>query len=116
MEPIIKDCEFVVVPSEWHEPSPYVVLQSFSYGKPVVAANMGGLSDLVTNNVNGLLFQAGNANNLSEKINSLLHDKESIQEMGTKARNILETKYSPERYYIDTMNIFKRLIKSKQNI
>jgi len=116
LEPIIKDCEFVVVPSEWYEPSPYVVLQSFSYGKPVVASNMGGLNDLVIDNENGFLFKAGNVTNLSQTINNLLKKKNLIRKMGNNAKQILETKYNPERYYTDTMNVFTNLINSKSNI
>jgi glycosyltransferase involved in cell wall biosynthesis len=113
LDPIIKDCEFVVVPSEWYEPSPYVVLQSFSYGKPVVASNMGGLNDLIINNENGLLFNAGNEDNLAKTISNLYNDKGLIQKMGNNARKILETKYNPERYYADTMSVFTNLINSK---
>jgi glycosyltransferase involved in cell wall biosynthesis len=113
LEPIIKDCEFVIVPSEWYEPSPYVALQAFSYGKPVLAANMGGLNDLIIDNENGLLFKAGDALDLAYKIRNLLSDKSLISIMGMKARTILENKYSPERYYRETMDIFTNLINSK---
>lgn len=112
LEPIIKDCEFVIVPSEWNEPSPYVVLQSFSYGKPVVASNIGGLKDLIINNKNGLLFKAGDSNDLSQTIKNLMVDKNLIREMGINARMILESKYSSERYYSDTINLFTNLISS----
>jgi glycosyltransferase involved in cell wall biosynthesis len=113
LEPIIKDCEFVIVPSEWYEPSPYVVLQAFSYGKPVVAANMGGLNDLIIDNKNGLLFKAGDSEKLSQSINNLLNDKSLINEMGINARQILENKYNPDRYYEDTISVFTNLINSK---
>ena len=116
LEPIIKDCEFVIVPSEWHEPSPYVVLQSFSYGKPVIASKMGGLNDLIQDRINGLFFKPGDANDLSEKIKSLFSNKVLIKEMGVIAKQILDSKYSPERYYADTMNVFTSLINSKINI
>lgn len=113
LEPIIKDCEFVIVPSEWYEPSPYAVLQAFSYGKPVIAANIGGLNDLIINNKNGKLFEVGNADSLSQTIDILMPDKDMIREMGVTARAILETKYNPERYYNDTINLFTKLIHSK---
>lgn len=116
LEPVIKDCEFVIVPSEWHEPSPYVVLQSFSYGKPVIASRMGGLNDLIKDNYNGLFFEPGDAKDLSEKIRSLLVHKKLIESMGVNAKQLLDTKYNPERYYADTMNVFTSLINSKINI
>jgi glycosyltransferase involved in cell wall biosynthesis len=111
--PIIENCEFVVVPSEWYEPSPYVVLQAFSYGKPVLASNMGGLNDMVKDGNNGILFNAGDDKQPTQKIKYLLSNKALTQKMGTMARKILEDKYNPERYYTDTINIFNDLIKFK---
>ncbi len=113
LAPIIKECKFVIVPSEWYEPSPYVVLQSFSYGKPVVASDMGGLNDLIIDYENGLHFKAGDSNSLIHAINLLLQDKNLVYEMGQNARRILEKKYNPNRYYADTIRVFTNLINSK---
>lgn len=113
LEPIIKDCEFVIVPSEWYEPSPYVVLQSFAYGKPVVASSIGGLKDLILNNKNGLLFKAGDSISLAQTISNLMTDKNLIREMGANARIILEKKYNSKRYYSETITVFTNLINSK---
>lgn len=113
LDPIIKNCEFAIVPSEWYEPSPYVVLQSFAYGKPVVASNIGGLKDLILNNKNGLLFNSGDSISLAQTIRNLMTDKNLIWEMGANARMILEKKYNSERYYSDTINVFTNLINSK---
>lgn len=116
LEPILKECEFVIVPSEWNEPSGYVVLQAFSYGKPVIASNMGGLSDIVINNENGLLFEAGNVDDLAIKIKSLLDNKGLIRKLGVKGRKILEEKYNPNRYFADTMEVFTSLTNSKSSL
>lgn len=113
LDPIIKNCEFAIVPSEWYEPSPYVVLQSFAYGKPVVASNIGGLKDLILNNENGLLFKSGDSISLAQTIRNLMSDKNLIREMGVNARMILEKKYNSERYYSDTISVFTNLINSK---
>jgi len=113
LEPIITDCEFVVIPSEWYEPSPYVALQSFSYGKPVIASNMGGLNDLITPNQNGMLFNVGDKESLSLTIKKLFYDKALISEMGINARLLVENKYHPDRYYKDTISVFANLINSK---
>lgn len=110
--PIIEDCEFVIVPSEWYEPSPYVAFQSFSYGKPVIASNIGGLKNIIVDHENGLFFEAGNEENLSIAIRTLFGNKELIEKMGKSARLLVETKYSPEQYYASTMKIFNELIKN----
>ncbi|GHT69029.1 glycosyl transferase [Bacteroidia bacterium] len=110
LELILKDCRFVVVPSEWHEPSPYVVLQAFSHCKPVIASNMGGLNDLITSDVNGLFFNAGNSIDLTSKINDLWRHPEKIQILGNNARKMVETIHNPQRYYDFTMQLFSELI------
>jgi len=110
LEPIIENCKFVIVPSEWYEPSPYAVLQSFSYGKPVIAANIGGLKDLIISNETGLLFKVGDKDDLSNSIRYLYQSQSLIRTMGANARGQVERKNNPERYYNDTMTIFNNLI------
>jgi glycosyltransferase involved in cell wall biosynthesis len=110
LEPYIENCEFVIVPSEWYEPSPYVVLQAFSYGKPVVASNIGGLKDLVIDKTTGSLFKVGDEDSLANSILYLYNDKELIREMGENSRLQVEIKNNPDRYYTDTMSIFNKLI------
>jgi glycosyltransferase involved in cell wall biosynthesis len=111
--PYIKHCEFVVLPSEWYEPNPYVVLQSFSFGKPLIATNIGGLKDMIIHNKNGLLTKPNDASELSLSIETLFYDKEKINKLGKNARSVLESKYSPLKYYEKSIDIFLNLINSK---
>jgi glycosyltransferase involved in cell wall biosynthesis len=111
LSPYIKNCEFVVVPSEWYEPNPYVILQSFSYWKPVVATNIGGLKDMVIDNVNGKLVKPNDSNDLSNSIIDLFYNKEKIIDLGKNARNLLETKYNSKNYYKKSMELFDILLK-----
>ena len=65
---IFSDIEVLVVPSRWYENSPLVVYAAFASGTPVVATNLGGLSELVEHDKNGLLFPVDDA----EKLNAQL--------------------------------------------
>jgi glycosyltransferase involved in cell wall biosynthesis len=56
--------DVLVVPSIWPENSPLVIHEAFLAGVPVIASNIGGVPELVTNEVNGLLFRAGDADDL----------------------------------------------------
>ncbi|WP_321416293.1 glycosyltransferase family 4 protein [uncultured Desulfobacter sp.] len=110
--PILRDAEFVVVPSEWYEPSPYAALQSLAYGKPIIASNIGGLKDIVCHKENGLLFQPGNVNILCQAISELFSNKKDIERMGICAAKTVERNYNPKRYYENTMELFHELIKA----
>ncbi|TSC77183.1 MAG: glycosyltransferase [Parcubacteria group bacterium Gr01-1014_31] len=53
---IFNQTDATVVPSLCYENSPTVIAESFSCGVPVVAADIGGISELVKDNVNGFTF------------------------------------------------------------
>ena len=58
----------MVVPSIWKENFPLVVLEAMSHGLPVIASNIGGLSELVLHNKTGLLVIPNNIRDLEAKI------------------------------------------------
>ena len=64
----------VVVPSEWYENSPLAVAESLARGCPVVAADIGGLPELVAEGTNGLLFASGDAEGLARVLETLVGD------------------------------------------
>ena len=110
LEPYIQNCEFVVLPSEWYEPNPYVVLQTFSYGKTIVATAIGGLTNMIENDFNGILCNVKDADNLAIAINELFNNKNKLKFLGINARKTVELKYSPYSYYQKTIDIFTNLI------
>jgi len=61
-----------VVPSIWHENWPFVVLEAFRAGVPVVASRVGGLQEMVRDGVDGLLFEPGDAGQLAACLRRLL--------------------------------------------
>ena len=55
----LSSIDVLVVPSVWYENTPFVVLEAFSARRPVIASDLGGLSELVRDGVNGRTFRAG---------------------------------------------------------
>ncbi|MBL8754691.1 MAG: glycosyltransferase [Planctomycetes bacterium] len=64
----------LVVPSTWYENTPFVVLEAFAAGVPVVASDLGGLAEVVQHERNGLLFRANDAISLRAAIERLAGD------------------------------------------
>jgi len=106
----IKKSMFAVVPSEWYENNPRAVIESFALGKPVVAARIGGLPELVSDNINGITFESGNPADLREKIKRLMSNPESVFEMGRNARRYVEEELNSGEYYEKLMEIYAIVI------
>ena len=64
--------DVLVVPSIWPENSPLVIGEAFLAGVPVIASRIGGIPELVADGRNGLLFEPGNAADLSRAIGRLI--------------------------------------------
>ena len=69
---ILREALCVIVPSEWPEPMGLVIYEAFAAGKCVIASDVGGISELIEDGVNGLIFQAGNADDLAHKIRQVV--------------------------------------------
>ncbi len=77
---------FVVVPSEWYENLPYSLVEALLLAKPVLGADIGGIPELVINDVTGQLFQPANTADLRLKIQLMMSDKDKLLQMGKDAR------------------------------
>lgn len=79
---IMREALCVVVPSEWQEPAGLVIYEAFASGKCVIASRAGGIPELVEDGVNGMLFEAGNAGALAEKIGYVTQHPHKAREWG----------------------------------
>ena len=68
--------DVLVVPSIWYENNPLVIQEAFAAGLPVVASQLGGMAEFVTQGVNGLLFAAGDPAALAAALRDLLAQPE----------------------------------------
>jgi glycosyltransferase involved in cell wall biosynthesis len=89
----IKKSEIVVVPS-FNENCPYAVLEPMSYGKPVIASNVGGIPEIITNEVDGLLVKPGNPDILAKTIAMLLSNAPLRNQVGQRAKIKIADKFS----------------------
>ncbi len=109
LENVIKDSRFTIIPSIWYDNLPNTALESFQYSKPVIASNIGSLPELVVDEMNGFLFEAGNHDDLIKAIKKL-DDNENIMKMGAASRKRLEMKFAPQSHYEALMKVFNSVI------
>lgn len=113
LKQVVADAALVVAPSEWYENCPMSVLEAMAYGKPVVGSHMGGIPELIDEGVTGLLYEAGNVDELGNALNRLMADRELRQHMGRAARERVEQNFSLDRHNADLMAIYESVV-SKQ--
>lgn len=71
--------------------SPVSLLEAWAYGLPVVSTDVGGIPDLVTDGVNGLLVKSGDAVAMAEKISHLLESPALAESISRNARETART-------------------------
>jgi glycosyltransferase involved in cell wall biosynthesis len=105
---LLADSMFVVLPSECYETFGLVVLEAYAAGKPVVASRMGSLPHVVREGKSGLLFAAGESQDLAEKIGRMSNNAEEREAMGRYGRALVETEYGPGKNYELLMEICEK--------
>jgi glycosyltransferase involved in cell wall biosynthesis len=86
---VLDEIDVLIIPSLWHENMPLVSLSAQAAGCPVIASDIGGLSDIVAHDRNGLLFAPGSVPELRDKILQLLTDNELLNRLSYEARTPL---------------------------
>jgi len=109
---LLKDATFLMFPSEWYEGLPRIVIESFAVGTPVVAANLGSMSSLVTPDRTGLHFRAGDVSDLVTTVHHLLSNPTALAEMRQTARIEYETHYTAAKNYDQLIEIYNGACKS----
>ncbi len=111
LEDLVQRASFTVVPSEWYENYSMSVIEALACGTPVLGARIGGIPEQVVDGWNGMLFESGNVDDLTDKLKAMLSDRDRLIEMGHNARSRIEQLNGPEYHYRETMNVYEKLLK-----
>jgi glycosyltransferase involved in cell wall biosynthesis len=96
----------VVMPSRWPEPFGLVGIEALAAGRPVIASGTGGIVDWLDDGVNGLCVTPGDAQDLARALNELLADPVRQQAMGHAGREMVDTRFTPERHTTAILNAY----------
>jgi glycosyltransferase involved in cell wall biosynthesis len=75
---VMADYDLIAVPSRWLETGPLVALEAFAAGIPVLGANLGGITELVRDGVDGILVAPDDAAAWAATIKRLAEDRHVI--------------------------------------
>lgn len=95
----------VVIPS-LYEPFGVVALEALAGGAPLIVADTGGLAELVGGTGSALLFEPGNANELADRIETVLTDRQLADDMVRRGRELLQATYSWDAIATRTVGVY----------
>lgn len=102
----------VLTLTSFNEGTPMTVLEAMAAGKPVVAANVGGVADIVDDGITGFLFEKSEAGDgasaLEAHLLELLGDKPRAEAMGRAGRARVRERHSLDRMTDALVGLYKR--------
>jgi glycosyltransferase involved in cell wall biosynthesis len=94
---LMSRAELVVVPSEWYEGLPLVILRSLSLGTPVLVSNLENLCEDVERDGAGWSFEVMSASSLAAQLSRAVTNPAWVSGMRAAARKCYEKRYSPQQ-------------------
>jgi glycosyltransferase involved in cell wall biosynthesis len=106
---IMAGISIIVIPSSYKENFPLVMQNSLAYHKPVIASNVGGMPEVIKDDVNGFLFEQENEEQLARIIHKISQNPEIIKRL----KNGIKLPPRIEGEALHYENIYRNLLKKK---
>ena len=106
----IRMMDLFILPSLYGEGLPMVVLESMANAIPVAASNVEGIPEAVRDGIDGLIFEPGNAEDLADKVGSMVGDSARWTEMSQSAYNRQRTSLSDISMAEGTSEVYRSLL------
>jgi len=111
VRPLLAASDLSVLASTAVETFSIAMLESMSMGVPVVATNIGGLSEAIAPGKTGALVPPGNPDILGKTLSEIIHNPSLLKTMGMKCRELIINKFSKDTMVLQTENLLKKVNK-----
>ncbi len=114
LQKLIAGCSFSIFPSHAYETLGKSILESYAWGRPVIASDLGSRRELVEHGVTGILYADGDREQLARSIGFLFDRPDLIQKMGAAARRRVIANHDPDRHMVKLLELYNRLTFAKR--
>lgn len=105
----LKKLDIFVLPSRW-EGLGIVILEAGASGLPVIASNIDGIKELISDNQDGLLFPGGDETKLAEKIKFLLEQPAERKRLGENLRQKVNANFSAKKMAAEYEQLYLKIL------
>ena len=107
----LKASSILVIPSRM-ESIPQVIKEAFYLKIPIIATNVGGIPELITNNETGILVPSENPGKLADAINELLSDKEKAKKLAANGNTFVKNNMTWDVVLPKYIQFYENLLKN----
>ncbi len=111
---VLRGSEMVVLPSIYGENLPTVLMEAGGCGRPVIASDVGGISDIVADGETGLLVQPGDSAGIAEAMLRLLDDPDLGSKLGAAGRERMERLFEARIWAANLRSLYERVIEQRR--
>jgi len=115
LESLIAASRFTVFPSRAYEAMGKSILESYAWGRAIVASDLGSRRELVREGETGILFPPGNIEQLATAMAFLAGQPEIATRMGAAGRETIRQYHAPEDHYRNLVRIYKDVLARRRN-
>ncbi len=88
------------------------ILETMSYGKPVLATRAGGIVEFMQNNKTGFLFKVGDVDGFAQKLLELSYNLDIVKKLGENAKSIAQQGFSGGKIVDKYIEYYRKIIKN----
>jgi glycosyltransferase involved in cell wall biosynthesis len=106
---VMKSLDVLVFPSVAPESFGLSVLEAMALGKPVIASNAGGVSEIIEDGITGMLFEPSHPEQIAERIVLLFSDQEMYNAVAQRAKEEVNKRFSLQKYVASMEEAFRKI-------
>lgn len=102
----VSESKAQILPTQWYEGFPMVLVEAFACGTPVLGSDIGNVNDIIKEGINGLHFKHNSPLDIVRAVNEL-------DDMVDKTKELSDKMYDPEVNYSMLIDIYKNILSIK---